>query len=206
MLRPDLCDQSNAYFVFKATITITDLNNNAYDKQLTFKNNTSFISCISKTNNTLIDNGEDLVIVMPMYNFIDFSKIYSKTTRILWYYYRNEPNIGIGGADNNINFSIKDSKSFDYKAGYKVTGQTERSNSERDVEIFVPLINCEINLILNWSKNCVLTSKTYREAVADDNTGLGINDPTNATFEITYSKLFQQLPYQLEMITNFQNN
>ena len=62
--------------------------NNAYDKKIAFKNNAPFISCISKNNNTLIDNAEDLDIVMPMYNLIEYSKNYSKT-RILWNYYRD---------------------------------------------------------------------------------------------------------------------
>ena len=71
MLQSDLCDYSNAYIVGKGTITVTRPNNAAYDKKLTFKNNAPFISCISKINNTLIDNAEDLGIVMPMYNLIE---------------------------------------------------------------------------------------------------------------------------------------
>ena len=58
MLRSDLCDYSDAYIVVKGTITVTDPNNDAYDNKLAFKNNEPFISCISKINNTLIDNAE----------------------------------------------------------------------------------------------------------------------------------------------------
>ena len=50
----------------KGNITITDLDNDAYDKELTLKNNAPFVSCISKINNTLIDNAEDLDVVIPM--------------------------------------------------------------------------------------------------------------------------------------------
>ena len=57
---------------------------------MAFKNNAQFISCISKINNTLIDNVEDLEIVMPLYNLIECSKNYSKTTGNLWNYYRDE--------------------------------------------------------------------------------------------------------------------
>ena len=60
MIQSDLCDYSDAYIVVKGTINVTDPNNNAYDKKLAFKSNAPFISCISKTNNTLIDNAEDL--------------------------------------------------------------------------------------------------------------------------------------------------
>ena len=64
-------------------------------------------------NDTFIDNAEDLDVVMPMYNLLEYSKNYSKTTGSFWNYYRDEPNSGV---NNNINYSIKDSKSFNYKA------------------------------------------------------------------------------------------
>ena len=107
MLRSDLCDYSDAYNVVPLTITATRPNNNWYDKTLAFKNNAPFISCTPKVNNTLIGNAEDLDILMPMYNLIEYSKNYSKTGS-LWNYYRDDPNICIGCADNNINYSIKD--------------------------------------------------------------------------------------------------
>ena len=55
MLRSDLCDFSDAYIVVKGTITVTNPDNNVYDKKLAFKNNAPFVSCISKINNTFID-------------------------------------------------------------------------------------------------------------------------------------------------------
>ena len=87
MLRSDLCDYSDAYILVKGKITVTkgvnnDANNDAYDKKLAFKNNASFISCISKRNGILIENAEDLDIVMPMYNLLEYSKNYKKNYRI----------------------------------------------------------------------------------------------------------------------------
>ena len=76
MLRSDLCDFSDVYIVVKGTIIVTNPDNNAYDKKLAFKNNASFVSCISKINNTLIDNAEDLDIVMSLYNLLEYSKNY----------------------------------------------------------------------------------------------------------------------------------
>ena len=64
MLRSDLCHFSDARIVVKRTITVTNADNNAYDKKLAFKN--TVFSCISKINNTLIDNAEDLDVVMAM--------------------------------------------------------------------------------------------------------------------------------------------
>ena len=75
MLRSDLCDYSDTYIVVKGEITVTNQDNNAYDKKLAFKNNAPFTSCISKINNTLIDNAEDFDVVMSMYNLIEQSKI-----------------------------------------------------------------------------------------------------------------------------------
>ena len=91
-------------FVVKGTINVTDPNINAYDKRLAFKNNAIFISCITRINNTLVDNAEELDIVMPMYNLVEYSKNYSKTTGRLWNYYRDEPS---SGAVGNMNYPIK---------------------------------------------------------------------------------------------------
>ena len=95
MLRSDLCDYSDAYIVVKGKITVsaTDGANNIRDKKnrpLAFKNNAPFISCISKINGVLIDYAEDLDIVMPMYNLLEYSKIYSKTSGSFYNYYRDE--------------------------------------------------------------------------------------------------------------------
>ena len=76
MLRSDLCDFSDAYIVVKGTITVTNPDNNAYDKKIHFKNNVLFVSCNSKLNNTLIDNTEDLDVVIPMYNLLGCSQNY----------------------------------------------------------------------------------------------------------------------------------
>ena len=95
MLQSELCDYSDAYIVIKGTIIATDPDIDVYDKKMTFKNNAPFISCVSKINNTLIDNVEDLV--MPMYNLIEYCKNSSKTTESLWNYYRDEPNSGTEG-------------------------------------------------------------------------------------------------------------
>ena len=68
MLRSDLCDFSDTYIVVKGTITVTGTNNRSRkNTPLSFKSNAPFISYISKVNNTLIDNVQDLDVAMPMY-------------------------------------------------------------------------------------------------------------------------------------------
>ena len=135
---------------------------------------------------------------MPMCNLIEYSKNYSKITESLWNYYRDEPNSDLDGAGNNINYSIEDSKSFDCKTS--ITGGLEGNDTEKEVEIAVPLkylsnfwrtldiplINCEINLILILSENFVITSEATRDAYPDANPAVAeINNPTGATSKKT---------------------
>ena len=132
MLRSDLCNYSDPYIVVKGTITVTNPDNNAYDKKLAFKNNSPFISSISKINNTLIDNAEGLHVVMPMYNLLEYSKNYSRTTGSFSNYYRDEPNSGAGGENSNVNYSINSLKSL-------ITKQVLQENTTKEVEIAVLL-------------------------------------------------------------------
>ena len=168
MLRSNLCDYADAYTLVKRTITITGEGNDDAAKQLgernkgvTFKNCAPFTKCIGKINNIDINTAQDIVIVMPMYNLIEYSDNYSKTSGSLWQYYKDDPN------DN-----ITQSESF--KSKIKITGKTPAAGNTKDVEIIVPLkylsnfwrtiemplINCEVNLILTWSENCAISSAT----------------------------------------------
>ena len=165
MLKSSLCDYSDAYILVKGTITINGAAADAAarqaderDKGVAFKNCASFTNCISEINNTQADNAKDIDIVMPMYNLIEYSDNYAKTTGSLWQYFRDEP-------DDNI----EDSESF--KSKIKISGKAPDDDNEKDVEIMVPLkylrnfwrtlemplINCEVNLILTWSSTCVVT-------------------------------------------------
>ena len=83
MLRSKLCDYVDSYILVKRTITITGAGANAdarnadeRDKGVTFKNCAAFSKCISRINNTDIDNAHDFDIVMPMYNLIEYSDNY----------------------------------------------------------------------------------------------------------------------------------
>ena len=84
----DLYDYSDADVVVKGRITVTGNNANRIKKMITFKNNAPFTSCISKINNTLVENAENVDIVMPMYNLLEYSANYSMTLTSLWNYYR----------------------------------------------------------------------------------------------------------------------
>ena len=168
MLKSSLCDYSDAYILVKGKITITGAGANAAarqaddrDKGVAFKNCAPFTSCKSDINNIKIDYCLDTDIVMSMYNLIEYSDNYAKASGSLWQYYRDEPN------DNLAN-----SKSF--KSKIKITGKTPNNGYEKNVEIMVPLkylsnfwrtleiplISCEVSLILISSPSCVITNST----------------------------------------------
>ena len=93
MLRSNLCDYADAYILVKGRIAITGEEDNAAarqaderDKGVTFKNCAPFTKCISRINNTDINNAKDIDIVMPMYNLVEYSDNYSKTSGSLWQY------------------------------------------------------------------------------------------------------------------------
>ena len=186
MLKSSLCDYSDGYILVRGKITIVGAGNDAAARQadernkgVVFKNFAPFINCISEINNTQIDNAKDIDIVMPIYNLIEYSDNYAKTTGSLWQYFRDEL------VDDDDDDDIGDSKSF--KSKTKITGKTPNDDNEKDVEIMVPLkylstfwrtlemplINCEVNLILTWSSTCVIT----------ESNGAG-------TFAITDTKLY----------------
>ena len=64
---------------------------NERNKSAAFKNCAAFTNCISEINNRQINNGKDIDIVMPMYDLIEYSDNYSKTSESLRQYYRDEP-------------------------------------------------------------------------------------------------------------------
>ena len=168
MLRSNLFDYADAYILVKGAITITGEGDNDAEKRVDERNKgiklkyfAPFTKCISRRNNTDIDTGQDIDIVMPMYNLIEYSDNYSKTSGSLWQYYKDEP------SDN-----ITQSKSFKFKI--KITGKTPATGNTKEVEIIaplkylsnfwktleMPLINCEVNLILRWSPTCLISSAT----------------------------------------------
>ena len=88
------CDYSDPYIVVKGTIIVEgDKYDKTRNKKLIFKNSAPFRSRISTINNTFIDNAENLDIVMPMRNLLEYSDNYSITSGSLWNFYRDEINI-----------------------------------------------------------------------------------------------------------------
>ena len=178
-------------------------------------------------------------IVMPMYNLLYYSKNFRKTRGSFWNYYPNKPNSSHsakpdGQADNmygrtRVFYTIKNSESFDYKN--KMVGNLPDDNNAElnNIKFVVPLknlsnfisnldflmINAEIEFILKWSKNCVLTEGVTREFKARGagpsilNAVNAVHRPTNLKFSITDCKLYVpvvtlQEKYENKLFENFQ--
>ena len=199
MLRSNLCDYADAYILVNGRTNITGAGSDGAarraderDKGVTFKNCAPFTKCISRINNTDIDNAKDIDIVMPVYNLIEYSDSYSKSSGCLWQCYKDDPN------DN-----IADSESFKYNV--KITGKTPADRNKKNVEIIVPLkhlsnfrrtlemslINCEVNLELTWSRDCVITNSTGTGKFAITETKLYVPFVNLSTQD--NAKLLQQL-------------
>ena len=127
----------------------------------------SFTNCISKMNNTQIDNTKDIDIAMSMYILIDYSDNYFKSSGTLWHYDRYELFLNANGAIDD--FVVDNNKNASFKFKTKIAGRTENddtnnvkirvplkylSNFWRTLE--VPLINYEINFIPTWSNKCFI--------------------------------------------------
>ena len=123
---------------------------------------------------------------------IECSDNYSKTSGILWQYYKDDPNDNIVQCES-------------FKSKIKITGKTPAGSNTKNVEIIVPLkylsnfwrtlemplINCEVNLNLIWSKDCVITNSTGAGKFKITETKLYVPVVTLSTQD--NAKLLQQL-------------
>ena len=175
MLKSSLCDYSDAYVLFKGTITNPNMTvasaavNNG-NKKVIFKICAPFTDCISEINNTQVDKARNIDVVTLMYDLIKYSNNYSKTSGSSWQCFRHKPAVNGNGAIFYFN-EVSPIKSFNSKA--KIAGQTG-ANGRKDVEIIVTLkylsnvlrtleiivISYGINLTLIWFDNCIIVSTT----------------------------------------------
>ena len=218
MLKSTLCDYSDAYILVKGTISVNNTaaagaGANNINRKVIFKNCAPFTNCISEINNTQIGNAKDIDIVRPMYNLIEYSDNYAKTTGSLWQYCKDIP--ALNANDEIVVFMVNNlTDSFNFKV--KITGETG-DDGTKDVEIMVPLkylsnfwrtleiplINCEVNLILTWSSTCVLVATGLQNQAATfaiTDTNLYVLVVTLSTQEDT--KFLQQLKSDFKRVIN----
>ena len=165
VLKPNLCDYAEAYILVDGTIRGTGGNNNT---RLALKNCAPFIKCNLKINDEHVHTAENLDIVVPMYNLIEYSDNYQDSSATLYQYKRDEPPEANAIAD----LTADNLSSFKYKINLlgdrNVVGGIVRlnvkvaiplkylSNFFRSLEM--PLINCKIKLNLTRKKECVLST------------------------------------------------
>ena len=165
VLKPNLCDYAGAYILVNGTTRGTGGDNNT---RLALKNCTPFTKCNLEINDEHVDTAENLDILMPMYNLIEYSDNYQDLSATLYQYKRDEP--PEANAINNL--TADNSSFFKYKISLlgdrNVVGGIVRlnvkvlvplkylSNFFRSLEM--PLINCKIKLNLTWKKECVLAN------------------------------------------------
>ena len=136
---------------------------NNTNKTVILQSSAPFTSCITEINNTQVDNPQDIDIVMPMHNLIEYSNAYLKISGSLCQYYTDEPALDNNG--NILDFSANGNKSSSFNFKQQITEETGKEGP-KDVEIIVPLkylnntwrilemslINCKISLQLTCSK------------------------------------------------------
>ena len=112
VIKSYLCDYSDAYILVIGDITVTGGDANT---KVAFKNCVPFTKCVTHINDKHVDNADNLDIVMPMYNLIEYSDNYSDTSGRLWQFKRDEQNMNNG---NPANVTTADSSSFKYKSSF----------------------------------------------------------------------------------------
>ena len=137
---------------------------------------------------------------MPMYSLLEYSKNYRKTTGNLWNYYRDEPSDPLSSNSESFKYETSIQENA-YNIGAGEAGYDANKFAKNETEVVIPLkhlsyfwkslniplINSEVELILTWSKNCVLVNMTERDAEGDNP---AIVAPTELEFKITDTKLY----------------
>ena len=157
MLRSNSCDYADAYILVEGTITITGAGDDAAARQAEKRNKGAncapFTKCISRINIIDIDTTQDIDIIMPIYNLIEYSNNYSKTSGSLWQYYKDESNDHLENPES-------------FKSKVRITGRTPADGNTKSVEIIVPLKYCTIKIwfqkTINWNKYQA-NPKTYAQ-------------------------------------------
>ena len=137
MLKSSWCDYSDTYMLVKGNITVNntavaDADANNANKKVILKNCTPFTDCISERNNKQVDNAKYIDVVMPMYNLIEYSNNYSRTSGSLGQYCKYIPTVNNNGDIVDFN-GANTTDSFSFKA--KVTGQTDDDGEINNVEV-----------------------------------------------------------------------
>ena len=193
VIKPNLCNYSDAYILGTGYIKFADVVANT---NVAFKNCAPFTRCVTHKNDEDVETAENLDIIMPMYNLIEYSDSYSGSSGSLYQFKRDES--PLNDNENPLNVALDNSPSFRYKASLlgKATDVDGNNRSLKNTKIFVPLkylsnffrppemplINSKTHLELNWNNNCVMYG-------ADTYAGGANANNRETTFKITSTNL-----------------
>ena len=127
-----MCDYAEAYILVDGTIRAAAANANT---RLDLKNCAPFTKCNLEINDEHVDTAENLDIVMPMYNLIEYSDNYQDSSAPLYQYKRDEPPEG----DPILNLAVDNSNSFKYKVELLGDPVVANNIARRNVKVVVPL-------------------------------------------------------------------
>ena len=165
VLKPNLCDYAETYILVDGTIRAAAADANT---RLALKNCAPFTKCNLEINDEYVDTAENLDIVMPMYNLIEYSDNYQDLSATLYQYKRDEPPEAYAVA----NLTADNLSSFKYKIKLLGDPVLDGAIVKRNVKVVIPLnylsnffislempiINCKIKLNLTWKQKCVLSN------------------------------------------------
>ena len=109
---------------------------NNTNKKVAFKSCSPFSNCVTEINNTQLDDVQDIHIIMPMYNLIEYSGVFLKTWRSLWQYNRDGPTLDINS--NIIDFHVNKNNGILFKFKQQMTEQAGNGGT-KDIETIFPL-------------------------------------------------------------------
>ena len=157
VIKPNLCDYSDAYILVTGNIQ-----NKPANSVVAFKNCAPFRTCDVTINDEHVEKSEDIDIVMPMYNLLEYSDNYQNSTGSLYQFKRDEPPDNNAEVANNTTSLVYKSKLIKGTDNNNVNNVKlvvplkDVSNVFRSLEM--PLVNCKIDLELTWYKGCMISS------------------------------------------------
>ena len=157
VIKPNLCDCSDAYILVTGNIQ-----NKPANSVVAFKNCAPFCTCDVTINDEHVEKAEDLDIVMPMYNLLEYSDNYQNSTGSLYQFKRYElpdDNADVGNNTSSLVYKsklIKETDDNNVNNVKLVVPLKYMSNFFRSLGL--PLVNCEIDLELTRHKDCIISS------------------------------------------------
>ena len=213
LLKPHLCYYAEAYILIDGIIRAAAANANT---RLALKNCAPFTKSNLEINDEHVDTAENLDIIMPMYNVVEYSDNYQDSSATLYQYKRDESPEDDAVAD----LMADNSSSFKYKVSLLGNPVLDGNITKRSVKVVVPLkyvsnffrllemplINCKIKLNLSWKKECVLSNQAGAAVFIINDTKLYVSVVTlskedNKDFIEQHNKGFQRSIYWNEYKT-----